>query len=224
MVNNQEQARQALVGIVKMNITKYCVLQKTVNDMLSDGRNLAPTSKKNKKKGKCGFCLIDSLLTKMALHQDTAGEAAKTYKLLFNGEELDMDAITEECANSAGFIKRKKGSSSIIEKDNVIMPEDAPEEIKDICDAIHKVLRGNGKEGEISIEVVNMKASNYGLDPENFDSFGDYARAVSKAREEAHAMENGDKTAEEVITDAIIKKVENEHFDENKHATEEKLN
>jgi hypothetical protein len=224
MQNTQEQAKHALVGIIKMNISKYAVLQKAVNDILVSGQQLTPV--KGQKKKNCKLCLINEMLGKMSHHQDVAGEAAKTFRILFN-EEIDMNAIVDKCASEVfrSTDKEKKGTSStIIKKDNVIMPEDAPEEVKDICEAIQKILKANGKEGDMTVEVVNMKGENYGLNPENFDSFGDYARAVSKAREEAHAIEHGDKSAEEVIKDAIIHKVENEHFDSNKHTTDEKLN
>lgn len=221
MLNSQAQAKSALVGIARMNISKYIELQRVVNTMLTDGRDLAPTSKKNKKKGDCGFCTINRLMTKMAIHQDTAGEAAKTYKMLFAGEEIDMEVITDECAKNAGFSRRKpKSGNGVITRDNVIMPEDAPQSVKDVCDAITQALSKNGKMPEgMTFEVVNMAGDNFGIKPEDFESEVDFLQAVSKAREDF-----ANKTPEEIIKDSVIKKVENEQFDENKNVSNEKLN
>ena len=220
-MDTQAQAKSALVGIARMNISKYIELQRVVNTMLTDGRDLAPTSKKNKKKGNCGFCTINRLMTKMAIHQDTAGEAAKTYKMLFNGEEIDMDALTDEVAKQAGFLRKNpKNGNGIITKDNVIMPEDAPQNVKDVCDAITKALSKNGKMPDgMTFEVVNMSGDNFGIKAEDFESEIDFLQAVSKAREEF-----ANKKPEDIIKDSVIKKVENEHFDENKHVSSEKLN
>lgn len=220
MQNSQEQANHALMGIIKMNISKYVLLQRTVNDILTSGVKLTP--QKGQKKRQCKLCIINEMLARMSHHQDIAGEAAKTFKMLFN-EEVDMDALVLEAARGEFEPKRKKGaSSSIIKKDNVIMPEDAPQEVQDICSAIQKVLKQNGKGGDMTVEVVNMKAENFGLNPQDFNSFGDFAQAVSRAREEFVTQSEG-KSPEEIIKDAVIRKVEGEHFDEKKHV-DEKLN
>ncbi len=225
MQDAQEQAKQALTAIIRMNISKYVIMQKTVNDMLTSGQDLRPVKVKGKKQKdhKCGFCTINTLITKMAVNHHAAQEAANTYKMLFNSE-IDMEEVVSQCVEHE-FGKRRKGTTNIINRDNVIMPEDAPEEVREICDVIQNVLKKHGLGGkEMQVEVINLKDQNYGLDPRDFENFGEYAKAVSKAREEAHAMENGDKTPEDVIKDAVIRKVENQHFDENKHVTDEKLN
>ena len=219
MQNSQEQAKHALTGIIKMNISKYVIMQRTVNDMLTSGQDLRPAKVKgkNKKEHKCGFCTINELMTRMSVHHNTAAQAASTYKMLFGGE-IDLEAIISDCVEQE-FGKQRKGTNNIISKDSVIMPEDAPQEVKDMCAAIQKVLRQNGKGGDMTVEVINMKGQNYGLSPENFDNFGEYAKAVSKAREEAHAIENGEKTAEEVLTKSMLHKAE-----ETNHVDSEKLN
>lgn len=201
MSSSKEKAKEALVSIVKTNISKYIMLQVEVTNILLAGQDLFPT-KKHKKNKPCGMCKMDTLLLTMSNCQDIAAEAVKTFKIMFPSEEIDMESIVDESAEKYGLYRKEK-NSKISTKGNVILPEDAPEEIHDICEAIQNILKERGRGSDMSVEVINMKGDNYGLKPDQFENFGDFAQAVSKAREE-----NNSKPGEDILNEAIIRNTE----------------
>lgn len=222
-VNN---AKENLQNIVKMNVTKYLTLQESIIDLLSSGKSLEPSEKAKGKKGKkhlkeCGFCRLNSMLTAVSSYKDIAAEAANQYELCF-GEELDMDAIFLEISND---LSRKRNSSNefVLDKQgNITMPSDAPQEVKEMMSVIKEALNRNGFGGNMSMEVIDLKADNHGLKPEDFDNFGEYAKAVSKKRAEFAKNTQG-KSGEEIINEAVILSAE-KAVDSSSEKTKEKLN
>ncbi len=217
MNHSKVQAKAALISLIKMNLRKYISLQLTVNQMLTDGRKLTPTSKKKKKKGDCGFCTINELLLKMSSYEAIVSEALKTSRIIFPGEEIDIDLLTEECAKEAGLFKNKvKSENSPFNNNNISIPEDAPQEVHDICSAITEKL---GSKGDIKIEVIDMKKGKYGLNPEDFEDFPSFLKAMTTARDVERDIQSGDKTAEEILTESMLHNAE-----ESVDRTDEKLN
>lgn len=204
---NEAATKKAITMIITKNVGRYILAQREVNQRLSQG----DFSKKCKPKKKCSLCQIAEILKDMADFEGVTKEACKTYKMLFN-EDFDLkvviDAMKKEFYDIENNKKKKRDVGTIVHK-GVIMPEDAPDEVKKMCGIIQKAMDEAGMDGA-QMEVVNMSGNNFGLRPEDYDSFGDFAKAISNARIAEEAIENGDKTAEEVIADAVIQKTEEE--------------
>jgi hypothetical protein len=160
------------------------------------------------------------MMASISSYKDISAEAATQYELLF-GEELDMDNILAEVSAK---LKNEANSSGefVLDKDgNLIMPADAPEEVKEMMSTIQEALKRKGM-GGMSMEVINLKADNYGLKPEDFPDFISYAKAVSAKRAEV-AKNNEGKSGEEIINEAVILNAE-KAVDSSSDQTKEKLN
>ncbi len=222
---NEEQAKQAIFNVVKLNLSKYIIAQKVLSVALSGGEVSKPKGKKGKKKN-CLTCQSDYILSRMATYNNTVSEAVKTYRLMF-GLDLDIDSIIIDCAKElypalgkAKFKSKKESSDGLIDDDGFIIPEDAPAEVKSVFDAIRDALEKNGLASGIKMEVINTSGDNYGLKQEDFEDFGSFAKAVSAARKLNKKMESGEKTAEEVLTETMVHTAEEEAT----HTNSEKLN
>ena len=203
---NVEATKEAISKIIYKNVGKYILAQREVNQILAQGK----FSKKCKPKKKCTLCQIAETFKDMNDMEGITKEACKTYKMLFN-EDFDLKSVINEMKEEFYSVKgdkKRKDSRTIVHK-GVIMPADAPDEVKNMCSIIQKAMDKAGMNGA-QMEVINMKGNNYGLNPDDFENFGEYAQAVSAAREADEAIKNGDKTAEEVLTDASIHKAEEE--------------
>lgn len=212
---NEAKAKDILENIVRMNVSKYMMAQKMVSNLLVAGEQ-PRKGKKGKKKEPCLTCKINEILRVMNEFEGTTAEATKSYKRLF-GKEMDIDAIVEECGKKfyplgAGGPAKK---SDVKLENGAIMPDDTPEEIRDIVGLIQSKLARAGFKG--TVEVVDMKGNNYGLKPEDFEDFPSYCRALSAARE----AEASGKTGEEILTEAVIHNAE-DHLED--QVAKEKLN
>lgn len=216
------QAKEALISIVKMNVKRYLTMQGSMMDLLASGAPMAPDKKTQRKKGKkhiksCNFCKLNAMITSMSSYKDVAAEAIFHYNNLFD-EDLDLDTIFEEMDN-----KMNSSGEFVLDKDGtLIMPADAPEEVKAMMTTIQEALNKNGMGGNMSMEVINLKADNYGLKPEDFPDFVSYAKAVSAKRAEAYEKNKG-KSGEEIINEAVILNAE-KAVDSSSENAKEKLN
>ena len=202
---DEAKSKHALLQIITKNTAHYIQAQRVVNERLAAGK----FSKKCKPKKKCSICQIEDLLMEMAKFQAITKEACKTYKMLFN-EDFDLPFVIAKCKKEFYTLntEKQKSTGTIVHK-GVIIPEDAPDEVKKMCSILQKAMDEAGMDGA-QMEVINIKGNNYGLHPEDFENFGEYAQAVSAAREADEAIKNGDKTAEDVLKDAVIHKAEEE--------------
>lgn len=199
--NNAEIAQRMLITAVRVNVHKYCALNHKVNILLKS----MPMPKKHPKKAKdCPICLLGKLFAKMHEKQAIVSEACKTMEGLFN-RQIDVDKITQQ-------IMAKKYNADInytaedrpdveftldnVEDGEVIMPNNTPQEIKDIAEKLMKGLAKNGL-GSAKVEIINTTDHNFGLKQEDFENFGEFAKALSKKRKEA--KENPEATLNSVI-------------------------
>ncbi len=206
----QEQAKKALINVIGMNINKYIITQRVLNELLASGE---PLQTKKSKKKECLTCQANKLLSKMGGYQDTVAESCKAFQLLF-GKEIDLTPIISNAVDNHYAIaskKKKKGSPEMIEDDGHVIPDDAPEEVKNMFKALKGTLDGMGLNG-VKMEVINTSADNFGLRQEDFSDFGEFAKAVSNARKMKKSMGSG-KSAEEVLTESMIHKAEENHKD-----------
>lgn len=200
-MKNNNDAKEVLLAVIKTNLAKYMAGQDVINRALMEVKLPVKKCKKGKKgkKDNCVICEINYIFKKMAESQGIVVEGRKTFNMLFD-EDLDMDALIHEISHEYFDGQAKSFNPS---DNNIILSEDAPQEIKDICNKIMGEFVGKGLNG-VKIEVIDVKADNFGLRQEDFENFGDFCRAVSAARE---ANASG-KTGEEILSEAIIHKAE----------------
>jgi hypothetical protein len=197
--HDEEVAKEALKAIVIKNVTKYVMAQKDAYDLLGSEKY----NTKCKKKNKCTLCNIEVHLEVMSDYQGITSEACKMYEMLFD-EEIDMDAIKEEvkALRSSGrlSVKEKTGKKKMRDVE-LEVPEDAPEEIKSITNALQGILRKKGMK-DVSVKVTRVDANEFALNPQDYDSTEEFVSALMSAKNAKEAMDNG-KSAEDVLNDAV---------------------
>ena len=200
---NVNATKDAITKIIYKNVGKYILAQREVNERLAHGK----FSKKCKSKKKCTLCQIAKIFKDMNDMEGITKEACKTYKMLFD-EEFDIKSVINEMKQEFYSVEgdKKRAKTKV---NNIIMPDDTPEEVKKMARTIQAALKESGID-DAQMELIDMSGNNYGLNPDNFENNGEFAKAVSMARQADESIQNGDKTAEEVITEAAIHKAEEE--------------
>lgn len=224
----EEQAKEMLVATTKLNLAKYITQQDKVNKMLLNFNPSKEVKRLKNKDKKCVLCRATAAFKKMTIAQGVVSECKKTFQILF-GEELDVDELVKEVGrdlypdadvvNMADNSNYPKEAGFATVGDRIVVPEDAPDSVKKMCEALQKVLNKNGMKGA-QIEVVEMGKESFGLKQEDFPNFGEYLKAVAEKRRE-WIEENKNKAPEAVINDAIIHAAEAAPVEEIK---KEKLN
>lgn len=209
-----EQAKDALKKTIHLNLSKLLIYQRNMIKRLSSEKPLKHSKKSGKNhKKECEFCKLSNLLSEMSRVREIATEAALQYEYIC-GETFDLDNIFEKLNN-----KIESQENIFDENSNIVVPDDAPQEVKDMIGVLKNALKKNGMDRDVSMEVIDLKADNFGLKPEDFPDFAQYARAVSQARANFHAK-NKDKSGEDVLNEAVINSVVNDSSKNSK----EKLN
>jgi len=200
---NEEKAKSALTSVAARLIGKYIVCQELLNSALSGGASFGSKDKQ----GACLCCIVDKLTSKMSKYENQLGQVIKNHKTLFN-EELDVEEITVKAFNDLYPTTSGKSSSKDKKKMNVIsdieIPEDAPQDVKDMLTAITKAITKVKGSKNFDVNVIDM--SNTGLNPKDFPSFEDYFKAVkAKVRELKGEKGTKDATIHTVKDDASSK-------------------
>jgi hypothetical protein len=185
-----EVIKTNLKAIVTHNIRNYIRAKHILMPLLMKEPKKSCTKKK-----KCNGCKAEEAFAAMDHYQGIVREACKAMEVLFN-EKIDVEAIVEsfgESLSEAEFTPKKSGK--------IILPENAPEDIQKVAKALKDVLLKNGMSGDM--EIIDMKAENHDIDPANYENFGEYLKAVDKARKINKDIKKGKVTAEEVLTDAV---------------------
>lgn len=215
----KETTKAAVIAMIKLNISDYIALQGIVGRTIYKFSSSPEAS--NSKKNKKGFKEISKLLIKMAKHQSAASEGIKLYKVMFN-ETISLQKIVNE-VGSLYFdkYKERRENNSENPKSKIIIPEDAPASVVEICNSLQKILKDKG-EKDTRIEVIDLSDStaNFGFKMEDFPDFVSFAKAISAARK-ANNLDHEGKPGEDILNDAIIKNAEN-HTDDS--IPKEKLN
>ena len=197
-IENEKRAIEALKASAEKVIAKYIATSEILNSSLMSDQN------------GCIMCNIDKATKWMARLHQQAGEIAKTYELL-TGKKLDLDAITDEAvakhypllyeADSKGNYSR--GSKSSSEGSSEPLDEKGLKEA--ILSAVAKVT--GVSPSDIGVRSININPKAFkGLNPSDFDSFGDYMDAV---RDASDKFDNHDgKSVEEVLTNSAIETAE----------------
>jgi hypothetical protein len=184
--------KKNLVNIVTVNIKRYIIAKHNLMPLLMSG-----STKKCTKKKKCNGCKSEDILNRMNQYQGVVREACKAMEVLFD-EQIDVKAIVEELGETSyEDPSEKKGKRD----GKIILPENAPQDIKNVAQAIKEALMKNGMSGDM--EIVDMKAENHGINPNDFEDFGDYIKAVHKARKMSKDIKAGKTTVEEVLTKSV---------------------
>ena len=205
-MRNAQTAKDCLMAVVRVNIGKYVVAQKVLNTMLVSGEPKCNADGKGKNKkcdGKCMPAKANKILKKMGEFQRITSEACKTYGMLFQ-EEIDIRSMTHDAQMkyyNLNVPEEVKGTP-LMKNGKIILPEDAPQDIKNVAQSIREALIKNGMSGDM--EIVDMKADNHGINPNDFEEFSDYIKAVAQARKVNRDIKSGKITAEEVVTNTVM--------------------
>jgi hypothetical protein len=215
---NEAATKKAIGMIINKNVGRYILAQKELNELLCAGK----FSKKCKPKKRCNLCKAEFILKDMAEFQSITREACKTYKLLFN-EDFDLALLTSMIKKEFYPTRFEKKDVKMDRSKPYIVPDNAPEEVRRMCDMIQKAMDESGVEG-VQMEVINIAGNNYGLNIDDFDNPAEFFQAVSALRDREFEMENEGKSGEEMLTDAVINKAEKEVSKPSVKTKAEKLN
>ncbi len=227
--NDQKKAckkyKKELVNI----LGQYVKVQRRASELICSKPNL-----KAKK--------LNKYLDAMSVLEERADQLAKTYRLLFDDDNLEYKTLLRKAVKKHyplgyKFVTarakqhREANGDGLFEKDGMFysneIPADAPEEVKEIFRAIQAKVGSMPDGKKVKFGVMNMAnpEETYGLNPAHFKNFGDFLKAVSKAKKKATAIEKGETTAEEVINEAIIHNVEaHQNGEDTSNKKPEKLN
>lgn len=212
---NQKQAKMAVRRVIVGSAAKYILLQKKANKLIMAGE------RKPKKGKKCLACKLNKLFTEMIRFELVAGEAVKTYEMMF-GEKVDLDGIIQECTKKfypevtgRGVYKSRAREASAafgneVPFDDFKVDDDAPDSVKDLFAIIGDAIKESGlNTANFKIGVIDTHNPEHtmGVNPKDFDTPEDFLKAVKKAQKAKEEMESG-KPAEEVLTDAMVSDAE----------------
>lgn len=209
-MKDNEEAKALLLAVIKLNLAKYIAGQSAINRALMEIKLPSDNAKKIKKYRSCLLDEFSKMFKKMANSQSIVNEGMKTFKIVFR-EELNIDELIKEVSD-----EHFSGNAFQVPEDNVIAPDDLPDEVRATLNEIISKMSEKGLDSKIKIEVIDPKADNFGLKPNDFENFGDFCRAVSAARE----AEASGKSGETILAEAIIHKAETDTEEKPK----EKLN
>jgi urease gamma subunit len=177
-------------------------------------------------------------LDKMDRLEGRLDQMCKTYRLLFNEtpnhKSLLRKAVKKNYPLAYQFvtdkIKEERGHTNTAEEvmnftGNI--PEDAPEEIKEIFAAIKGAVSKLPSDKQVKFGMMDMRdpEQTFGLNPADFNNFGDFLKGVAKAKKKAESIKKGDLKAEDVINEAIIHNAEHhQNGEETASKKPEKLN
>lgn len=208
---NENKAKKVLIKIVKTNITKYILLQIKIDKILLKGSSSKSTVKE-----------LTVLFKKMLKLQSAVGECVKTSQLLFD-DEIDVELITKEIADKHYPIKpscdckkcrARRAELESVENDDIgtslddfKLPKDASKDLKNLFGRLSESLKGSKLEGKVRVVNANEEADKLGLNPEDFESFDEFMKAVIKARKTQDKISKG-QSPESIINNAIIESIE----------------
>lgn len=194
-MENQENVKKELEKIVKSNIRKSFILQKSLT--LYYTREDSSFFKKRQKKNK-GKVIVENVFLKITRHNLIVREACYLHEALFN-EKIDIKSIVNKYAEDFEESLSEKSSK----ESKIIIPDDAPDEIKELCNSLASGLKSK-TDKKFSIEVIDMKNNSFGLDPKDFDNPRDFITAIMQAKQ----LEDGEKTSEEILTETMVRQAE----------------